>query len=535
MEELQNGAAQARRSLQLNYTSLPPQLVFFHALGSRHFLLAALSLTAVLANLLTVSLSGLFTQQAVFQSQSWPLQPTYQPAFRFVVDGKATSASFLFLSTFNPFDPVYIPLANLTNQTDLPAWTTDEFFFLPLQFETTLPDNGGLKLDFQSRGYGLDVECNELTAAPSKAMYSLSINANAAIANFTTHHEQGDGTTIDCVLDNEVAGESMILLGDPTGRKALEVMNTMTGSPDSTNLTEANDFCRPLIVKGWLRANMSFPENVSTSASDALSPSNEASTEATMMACSLSFKSAQFNLTTSPTGKILQSTQVSPSTRANAPDFSYAIQFVAGALEPHGTSWHNDTLAADFLNYLILQLRGSRSFLNATLPPPTLAEASSATSNILKRLFTNQMSSMTALLALAPPETPPVPAQVQTLERRVFMSEPLYRISIAILSWNLVVAIVLYVRAPRAFLPRLPTSIASQIAYFAGSHVIDDVQRAGGDLRELDERGYRYGYGKYIGRDGWTHTGIERVPFVTKVEGGEGWVYGLRRRLRLAR
>jgi hypothetical protein len=49
----------------------------------------------------------------------------------------------------------------------------------------------------------------------------------------------------------------------------------------------------------------------------------------------------------------------------------------------------------------------------------------------------------------------------------------------------------------------------SDIAYFAGSHVIDDVRDAGGDLRELYELGYRYGYGKYIGQDGWGHVGIE--------------------------
>ena len=92
-------------------------------------------------------------------------------------------------------------------------------------------------------------------------------------------------------------------------------------------------------------------------------------------------------------------------------------------------------------------------------------------------------------------------------------------------------AVIFYARVPRPFLPRLPTSIASQIAYFAGSHVIDDVSRAGGDLRRLDEKGVRYGYGKYIGKDGWTHAGIEREPYVIKLGGEKRWNWnGLLRR-----
>jgi hypothetical protein len=73
------------------------------------------------------------------------------------------------------------------------------------------------------------------------------------------------------------------------------------------------------------------------------------------------------------------------------------------------------------------------------------------------------------------------------------------------------------------FLPRLPTSIASQIAYFASSHAIDDVRKAGGDLSELDKQGYRYRYGKYVREDGKTHISIERVPDVTKLRSQSNW------------
>ena len=97
-----------------------------------------------------------------------------------------------------------------------------------------------------------------------------------------------------------------------------------------------------------------------------------------------------------------------------------------------------------------------------------------------------------------------------------------------------------YWTAPKAFLPQLPTSIATQMGYFAGSRLVDDVlnadvsdRRSGtltkdgvtsrdlefdDKLRAFDRQGWRYRYGKYIGRDGWLRMGIERVPFVVSLD-----------------
>lgn len=60
----------------------------------------------------------------------------------------------------------------------------------------------------------------------------------------------------------------------------------------------------------------------------------------------------------------------------------------------------------------------------------------------------------------------------------------------------------------------MPVNIASRIAFFAGCHMMDDVRNAGGDLQDLDRKGYRYGYGRYVGKDGKVHLGIEREPYV---------------------
>ena len=539
MEELRNGGASARKSLLLSYTSLPPQMVIVQALKSRHFLLAALSLIAVLANVLTVTLSGLFTQRAVFNAADWPLMSMYQPSFQFVAHGKVSKAYSNWLQSWNPNDPLYVPLANLTNQTTMPEWTNDQYFFLPLGFETTLPDNGGLKLDFQSTGYGVDLECNELSTTSSDSNYTFTISNDAKFANFSTSYKQPDGRTIQCMLGTNQVGVGLKLLGDPAGPKAMEITTAMQAAQQPGNFSRETAFCMNVLLKAWFRSNMSFPNaDPSTEAGNAseaglLSPENWATVSQTVMSCQPRYKAAAFNLTTSPTGKILSSKQVTPTTYdlPNGTDFSYAWSSLVTTLGGQPSiAWHNDTFATDWVDYLIVQLTGSRAYLNANLPPPTFSDAVAKSSEVVQRVFTSQMSLMTELLTPSTTANSTVPARVLTLERRVFMSEPFFWISIAILSLDLVVAIAFYASAPAPFLPRLPNSIASQIAYFAGSHVIDDVCKSGGDLAELDRKGFRYSYGRYIGRDGWMHTGIERAPFVTELERPETWANALRRR-----
>jgi hypothetical protein len=70
IEELQTCDAKAEDSIDLNYSSLPPQLVVFKALRARHFVLAAVCSMALLANLLSVAFAGLFHHDVVAEFKS---------------------------------------------------------------------------------------------------------------------------------------------------------------------------------------------------------------------------------------------------------------------------------------------------------------------------------------------------------------------------------------------------------------------------------------------------------------------------------
>ena len=521
LEELRNGNARAQRSLLLKYTSVPPPLVIWGAIKSRDVFLVILTFAAISANLLTVALSGLFSQEQIYRGHPATLQPTYIPSFR---AQNASDANALTLNSYNQNDAFYVALSNFTNQTSLPSWTSQHYYFLPPQSSASLPNNGGVELTFQTLGFGADLECQDMTTTPSDAMYAMTFNANATLVSLTTSSVLSDGSVVNCTTYGGAQGPDLsknylALDGDPQGRKALEIALVMQPQSYRNATFAEKESCSGLILRGWVRANFSSSGEQLNPAS-VLSDENSATVSSTFMSCRARPKSAVFNITTSASGQILAKTQTSEATYDLPPSANLTSALATTSNNLGGqveNAWHNDTFASDWSNYLFKTLTSSTDFLDARLAPPSFDTALAVVNETYSRVFAIQMSLQSAQLVPAPLKSPQIPAEVWILERRVFMSEIMFYISIAILSLDLVVAVLFYSRTPKPFLPRLPTSIASQIAYFAGSHVIDEVAKAGGDLSELDKQGYRYGYGKYVGKDGRTHIGIERVPYVTKL------------------
>ena len=109
--------------------------------------------------------------------------------------------------------------------------------------------------------------------------------------------------------------------------------------------------------------------------------------------------------------------------------------------------------------------------------------------------------------------------------RRFRLSLPMYIITQAILTLDLIILFLNRLTLSKPFLPHQPFTIASRIAYSAASHVIDGVTAAvgragnGRGFKSLDgQLGYRFGYGKFIGKDGKAHIGIKRDSFVQKLK-----------------
>lgn len=121
----------------------------------------------------------------------------------------------------------------------------------------------------------------------------------------------------------------------------------------------------------------------------------------------------------------------------------------------------------------------------------------------------------------------------------------MFKLAIIILSLDLAVAAWLYAARPKAFLPRMPTSLASVITSFAAGNVVQDLKTEVGEdaravtvkeqMQHLENKEWRFGYGKlFPDKDGRRHMGIERVPFYEPLQARNGeneGSGGLRRRL----
>ena len=197
LEELRNCNARAQRSLLLKYTSVPPPLVIWRPVKSRDVFLIVLTSTAISANVLTVALSGLFSQRQIYRSYSTTLQPLYLPSF---LETNASDTKAIIMNSYNQNDVFYVASANFTNQTSLPLWTSQHYYFLPSQSDTTLPNNDDAELIFERSGFGADLECQEMTTTPSDAMYAIEFNADATLLSLTTSAVVSHGSVVRRLL-----------------------------------------------------------------------------------------------------------------------------------------------------------------------------------------------------------------------------------------------------------------------------------------------------------------------------------------------
>ena len=104
-------------------------------------------------------------------------------------------------------------------------------------------------------------------------------------------------------------------------------------------------------------------------------------------------------------------------------------------------------------------------------------------------------------------------------ETRIFVQEEMLIVAVIILVVFMLVTKALYIRRPWKILPRMPTTLASQMAFFAASHALRDLADTS-DMSERERNSYlersrqRYGFGSFVGTDGRPHIGIEREPLV---------------------
>ncbi|KAJ4346856.1 uncharacterized protein N0V89_010788 [Didymosphaeria variabile] len=278
IEELQTCNAKAKDSIDIDYSSLPPQLVVFKALRARHFVLAAVCSMALLANVLSIAFAGLFHHDMVVVLKSTSFEQPHD--LRFVsINGSigpiAIRSSGTDGSPSGAYrggdgrDQFYILGSNLSRATPLPPWTDEKMFYLP--FKGDGDGNAASQDQFESEtvtlGARLNCEVVDLRDigfnAPSKsgAVLNKTVRMDRSQADCSSNKDaivvMGPGNN-DQVCQNGTSALELVLTLEATGANATQ---------------EEKEVCMGTVILGWIRnpeGSCKSPDLTAETAKDSL-------------------------------------------------------------------------------------------------------------------------------------------------------------------------------------------------------------------------------------------------------------------------
>lgn len=505
----------ASMSILLEYTSVPPQLVFWRSLVARHWLLATVCAVTAVANVLTVGLSGLFEIRDSNQEISILLDQEVIPKFN--------TSPAMNLASGRVGQPLSVLLANLSENVPLPPWTSPEYYFIPFSLPSE-EDASVLSYNVPTIGIGSQLDCREMKESNSSLLFTWTLSHDAMQANFTASETLPDGTLIRCYSPNGTTGHpaparetQVYLRGSPEGRRGVEIF--IQPIPAYAFGTPQEKYaCPRMLVAGWVKASITLGSQMSKTSYGPTANITSASIDPTFMMCKPTFRTATFDVVVDKKGYVLNYTRSSPLSQQVDDYVAWTIwnatTFLVGA-PPGYLEWHNDTIAGDWFNLFLKKL--SPSVLDPNSPMPEFSTLADLVSNVYSRLYAVTIESNKTTFLRAEPGTS-VTAIKTVQELRVFLSTTMSIIVLTILILDVVVAIFIYIQVPKPFLHRMPTSVGALLAYCASSHLLQDLREIRATRSEvtklLRQKGDVYGFGKHMGTDGEVHVGIERQPYL---------------------
>jgi hypothetical protein len=187
----------------------------------------------------------------------------------------------------------------------------------------------------------------------------------------------------------------------------------------------------------------------------------------------------------------------------------------------NGGKWHNDSFPSDWHTYVMRMMNPDIEFLDPSLPPPDFDLIADIFTRAYQKTFAIWLSlDHERLLELAEENDGSIiTAIIRRSEIRIVVSRLMVILSSTILGLYIVVSIAVYTRRPGKFLPRMPLTMASDIALFAASKAVGETDASDISKCRREKEEQRFGYGRFIGVDGRPHIGVERVPFVIPAVG----------------
>ncbi|KZL82074.1 hypothetical protein CI238_06736, partial [Colletotrichum incanum] len=490
-KDLWHGRKTVKGSINARYTSVPPQLVLWRATKSGHFLLAALCVVALLSNLLAVGLGALFNELPIPVVSPRLYHHNLTPLMN--NDTMNGFEDAIARNTFNYEDPSLVTMYNISQGTTLSAWTTKDYFFQPFTVVNDITSSG-VTYTAPSRGFGIMPRC--ITAGTYKT-YGMGPKLNETLMR---DFEPIDG----CPWPDEFStwSSSWANYRTPSGPAAIEMVEVV-------NPFQGN--CSKQLILGWGRSSQ-------------LQNTNNSEIDSTFVICRPVFTTAMFNVTVDHEGYILNSTQISDSKPTlDYPESTNHTNHIITLLNERLTygppSWHNDTVAGEWMNYLLKIETGNTRLQDPNGPLPNTTALIPSIENIYRRLFALVLG-LNSDVFLPPPSPTAIQGTIRRTETRIFMDDSALIISLTVLAVNVLVATVVYGHSIIHFLPRMPTTVGSIIAYLAPSRAMREYTPAQepDDDGKLQQQGTTFSFGRFVGDDGRAHIGIEIDPYVVPVQ-----------------
>jgi hypothetical protein len=535
IEELRSCKAKAKDSIDANYSSLPPQLILFKALRSKHFVLAAVCAMALLANLLAIAFAGIFHHTTYDMLHATVFNPPFEMKFVSINGSIGPKSSQEFGSYEasgayrggNSQDQFLVAESNLTRGTPLPAWTDEKMFYLPYLTSTSDAITRGDGYRAETTAFGARLECDMLKA---EFDYRGSIVNDLSDPHLEFNVSTSSNTTTVCPSN----GFAFIAWGSSTRSGVLASVNeTCQRGPSATevmfvldaqlNATQAEkDACMSTVILGWIRA----PKGSCGTFEDR----NLTDTNAAFVRCKPKLITGRATVQVDASGRLQEkprdlvihnlaedTSQTFSNDPVNLIGQSNRYLFKYGKM-----AFHNDSYSSDPMNYFAARISNSSRLLDPNQGVPTLDDIQNRLGLAYSSLFAIWLGTNKEKLLVPRTSTTQVPVNGWTIvpEQRLFLSTPMFAISEGILCIYVLVAILVYMRRPGQYLARMPTTIASITSLFAASAAVQDMKGTShlntrSRAKHLADLDSRYGYGSYVGGgDGRVHIGIEKTPFV---------------------
>jgi len=522
--ELHRGNASPDFSLGLKYTNIPPVLIAPRALRHGHIILFLASMMVITANFLAVAFGGIFDQSLKPLTSDLTVTYPFTTSINTEIQMAKPKQRVNGETFAKDMEEHWLVVnTNVIKGTDLPAWATDEFYFLPFDWER------GNKSDLRTsmtQGYGGSLTCRLLAGGTFRRISKMDGGVgDAPRFGINVTLPISDGGYVRCGNDHGMGIQSLEAGTHPFAAEWVWDLKASNGSD-----LKAVRACSSLILAGWGRgeAKTTREKGNRNNPDEKVSATMESDTT---ILCSQEISTGEFKVTVDGEGRVKRSKLIG-ELKYNDPTIfnrsttvgNFTAQLARHFCAPPGKIgdfgiMHNDNSSHSFSQFIGEYLI-NKTLSDPSTPSPSFEDAQHALSMPYKRFFTILLAqNQDKIFVPAGKVRRSEVGKLESLKPRMSMDPVMFYIAVIVLGFQLIAGAIIYTSRPRCFLPRFPYNLVSEISFFHRSSALSDVAGTANmssamRSRHLKGLGWTYGYGRFRGSDGKKRVGIERMSLI---------------------